>query len=572
MLKSCTRIQIEKGDGLPEQMCKQCIVQVNKSYKFKQLCEKSDAKLRLYIKNKSQSKINRRSGNVDVEEISEHSTSSVYSVEDDVIICNENIELNENKCSNLKTNNTPDTSCNNEPTNESLICAICFQTFTVRRQYTQHLRTHWNLGCYECPVCNRKCGLPSLLARHMKSHEETDKTYKCVHCDRICLGQLNLNRHIKAEHPERVQEKHTCNICRKSFVDSSLLTVHMRQHSPLSCEVCGKTFMLPNSLRKHLKVHFGNKKFIQKYDLDTHSRYHSGERPYQCSNKMTTNKLDLAFKLRKINWDPTKLEQSNNIPSATAMYRVKKDLMNLFTEPPPGLFVIADEQDIMLIHAIIVGPMETPYEGGFFYFILRCPSNYPIEPPRVKLMTTDAGRVRFNPNLYKNGKICLSILGTWTGPAWSPAQQIASLLVSIQSLMNEKPYFNEPGISTERYPGDVETYNNIIQHETLRVAVCGMLENECHLFMPGSLREIIEKNFLAFYDQYVTIAQSKLHLDGRSMKDPFGDDRGVFNYSLILTRLKKLHDVISASWRDKDTASTSSSNNNSSEAGDNNVQ
>lgn len=85
--------------------------------------------------------------------------------------------------------------------------------------------------------------------------------------------------------------------------------------------------------------------------------------------------------------------------------------MNLFTEPPPGLFVIADEQDIMLIHAIIVGPMETPYEGGFFYFILRCPNNYPIEPPQVKLMTTDAGRVRFNPNLYKNGKICLSILG-----------------------------------------------------------------------------------------------------------------------------------------------------------------
>lgn len=45
-----------------------------------------------------------------------------------------------------------------------------------------------------------------------------------------------------------------------------------------------------------------------------------------------------------------------------------------------------------------------------------------------------------------------------------------------------------------------------------------MLENECRLFMPPSLRDIIEKNFLAFYDQYVNIAQSKFHLDGRSMK------------------------------------------------------
>lgn len=256
---------------------------------------------------------------------------------------------------------------------------------------------------------------------------------------------------------------------------------------------------------------------------------------------------------RDNSWDPTKhFHQVSTTPSATATYRVKKDLINLFNEPPPGLFVVADETDMMLIHAIIVGPMETPYEGGFFYFILRCPNNYPIEPPKVKLMTTDAGKVRFNPNLYKNGKICLSILGTWTGPAWSPAQQIASLLVSIQSLMNEKPYYNEPGINTERCPGDVEAYNQIIQHETLRAAVCGMLENECRLCMPSSLREVIEKNFLAFYDQYLSNAQARISLDGRTMKDPFGEDRGVFNFSKIITRLKNLHAKISASWQEKD--------------------
>ena len=34
---------------------------------------------------------------------------------------------------------------------------------------------------------------------------------------------------------------------------------------------------------------------------------------------------------------------------------------------------------------------------------------------------------------------------TWSGPSWSPAQCISSLLISIQSLMSEKPYHNEPG-------------------------------------------------------------------------------------------------------------------------------
>lgn len=63
------------------------------------------------------------------------------------------------------------------------------------------------------------------------------------------------------------------------------------------------------------------------------------------------------------------------------------------------------------IHALITGPFDTPYEGGFFYFLIRCPPDYPIRPPRVKLETTGNGRVRFNPNLYRNGKVCLSIIG-----------------------------------------------------------------------------------------------------------------------------------------------------------------
>lgn len=58
-----------------------------------------------------------------------------------------------------------------------------------------------------------------------------------------------------------------------------------------------------------------------------------------------------------------------------------------------------------------MGPADTPYEGGFFYFLVACTSDYPIKPPKVKLLTTGNNTVRFNPNLYRNGKVCLSILG-----------------------------------------------------------------------------------------------------------------------------------------------------------------
>uniref|UniRef100_A0A8C0VIT4 Ubiquitin-conjugating enzyme E2 Z n=1 Tax=Cyanistes caeruleus TaxID=156563 RepID=A0A8C0VIT4_CYACU len=156
-----------------------------------------------------------------------------------------------------------------------------------------------------------------------------------------------------------------------------------------------------------------------------------------------------------------------------------RDIMSIYKEPPPGMFVVPDPHDMTKIHALITGPFDTPYEGGFFLFLFRCPPDYPIHPPRVKLMTTGNNTVRFNPNFYRNGKVCLSILGTWTGPAWSPAQSISSVLISIQSLMTENPYHNEPGFEQERHPGDSKNYNECIRHETIRVAVCDMLEGKC---------------------------------------------------------------------------------------------
>lgn len=56
---------------------------------------------------------------------------------------------------------------------------------------------------------------------------------------------------------------------------------------------------------------------------------------------------------------------------------------------------------------------------------------------------------RLNPNLYEDGKVCLSLLGTWHGKGsetWSPLSNILQVLVSIQGLVLVKnPYYNEAG-------------------------------------------------------------------------------------------------------------------------------
>ena len=65
---------------------------------------------------------------------------------------------------------------------------------------------------------------------------------------------------------------------------------------------------------------------------------------------------------------------------------------------------------------------------------------------QVHFLTTGGGRIRFNPNLYSNGKVCLSLLNTW-GEGWDAnTSTILQLLVSIQGLVLVKdPYFNEVG-------------------------------------------------------------------------------------------------------------------------------
>lgn len=147
-----------------------------------------------------------------------------------------------------------------------------------------------------------------------------------------------------------------------------------------------------------------------------------------------------------------------------------------------------------------MGPQKTPYEYGFFEFDVKFDNNYPSTPPKVTARTTNNGRTRFNPNIYAGGKVCLSILGTWHGELpgedWSSAQGLESVLWSIQSLMDNNPYGNEPGFEGR---GSVEdTKNNDfycakIRHETIRIAVIQKIESLMGVQADGSKSKAVEE-------------------------------------------------------------------------------
>ena len=119
---------------------------------------------------------------------------------------------------------------------------------------------------------------------------------------------------------------------------------------------------------------------------------------------------------------------------------------------PPGVWVRYDAANMQFLRAALVGAADTPYENGVFVFDIYVPPEYPAVPPMFNLMTTARNTFRFNANLYHDGKVCLSLLGTWQGPGWDPAvSSLLQVFLSIQSMiMCSDPWYVAAGDNTCR--------------------------------------------------------------------------------------------------------------------------
>mmetsp|Transcript_9991 Transcript_9991/g.24688 ORF Transcript_9991/g.24688 Transcript_9991/m.24688 type:complete len:351 (+) Transcript_9991:727-1779(+) len=213
------------------------------------------------------------------------------------------------------------------------------------------------------------------------------------------------------------------------------------------------------------------------------------------------------------------------------MHEQAKELSEL------GIYVRWDEDLLTKVKALIIGPPDTPYQHGFFFFDVEFPANYPYSPPKVQFRTGD-GRVRFNPNLYVEGKVCLSILGTWQGPGWTSICNLRSVLITIQSLMSSHPITNEPGHENQIGKKDDVEYNKILTYETVNVGVLRMMQNPpkgFEIFKP-EMGELFRKNFLAF-EEVLRVYEPE---QGKSLKAPLWMFSVKYDPKTVRTQLDKI--------------------------------
>ena len=112
-----------------------------------------------------------------------------------------------------------------------------------------------------------------------------------------------------------------------------------------------------------------------------------------------------------------------------ALKRITKELADLRRDPPSQCSAgpIKDEE-LLQWQATIMGPVDSPYQGGLFSLAVQFPTDYPFKPPKVTFVT----RI-YHPNINSNGSICLDILRS----QWSPALTISKVLLSICSLLTD---------------------------------------------------------------------------------------------------------------------------------------
>ena len=155
--------------------------------------------------------------------------------------------------------------------------------------------------------------------------------------------------------------------------------------------------------------------------------------------------------------------------------RIMQDFVDFNNNKPDGIYLDINKENIFKNHALIVGPNNTPYFGGYYLFEVIFPKNYPNSSPSVKLLTID-GKTRINPNLYECGKVCLSILGTWEGPGWKKVMNLRTVLLSIQSLLHEFPIQNEPGYEKTKVDDQMSIdYNHYIIFQNYRLSILEVL-------------------------------------------------------------------------------------------------
>jgi ubiquitin-protein ligase len=240
-----------------------------------------------------------------------------------------------------------------------------------------------------------------------------------------------------------------------------------------------------------------------------------------------------------------------------AQKRINRDYMDMVKSTDElaknGVYFHVNEEDMMNVYAMFVGCEKTPYHHGFYFIKFTYPSTYPMDPPKAFYATQGQvfGRgFRFNPNLYVCGKVCLSMLGTWSGPGWMPVNTIINVFMAVQALvLNDYPIKNEPGYAShsDKSP-EVANYNRVVEYANIKVGILEMMEKPPKEF--EAFKPVMEKYFVEHFSSIVENVNQYKELVAKNkgmVSCSYAHVNGTCDYDVLLARLHEKYEKLTGS-------------------------
>lgn len=140
--------------------------------------------------------------------------------------------------------------------------------------------------------------------------------------------------------------------------------------------------------------------------------------------------------------------------------RLMKELTDLRANPPEGIRVVTNEDNMLDVTGIIQGPEGTPYAGGYFKVKFSFTNEFPAAPPKCWLATKI-----FHPNVSTAGEICVNTLKK----DWQSSYGISHILVTVKCLL----IYPNPESALDEEAGKLllENYDSYCQRAKLITSV-----------------------------------------------------------------------------------------------------
>ncbi|XP_026674129.1 zinc finger protein 62-like isoform X2 [Ceratina calcarata] len=142
-------------------------------------------------------------------------------------------------------------------TTRNFPCDLCPKRYPDQNSLARHRKTHTGDRPFQCLECHKNFPTSTALRRHMTLHNSQSRPLPCIYCGRRFVDKASLVKHEQS-HLAGDQRTHTCDVCHKSFLHATDLSLHKKYHDPdkkFDCEVCGREFNRLNNLQRHMMVH-----------------------------------------------------------------------------------------------------------------------------------------------------------------------------------------------------------------------------------------------------------------------------------------------------------------------------